>query len=64
MSVIDKEFLEPTGITREELKALVDEYVANGGKITECKPGTALNYRGGIFESDAVSKPARKAKNS
>jgi hypothetical protein len=31
-------------ITREELKALVDEWVAAGGKIKQCKPADAYSF--------------------
>lgn len=31
-------------ITREELKALVDEWVANGGKIKQCLPADAYSF--------------------
>lgn len=41
----DRDLLEPLGITSTEVKSLVDEYVANGGKIKQCKEGVALNFR-------------------
>lgn len=31
-------------ITREELKVLVDEWVAAGGKIKQCKPADAYSF--------------------
>jgi hypothetical protein len=53
----EKEMIEPRGMTREELKELVDEYVKKGGKITECKPGMALNYRGDFPVTKHMKKP-------
>ncbi len=40
-----KEMLAPKDPTSEEIRDLVDEWVAKGGKITQCKPSVALNYR-------------------
>lgn len=61
-----KELLSPKEMTSAELRVLVDEYVANGGKITQCAPGVALNFRSGIvdqvFETPKV-KVIKKRKN-
>ena len=43
--MVNKELLSPKEITRDELKALVDEWTEKGGKITQCPPGVALNFR-------------------
>jgi hypothetical protein len=43
-------------ITSKELQVLVDEYLANGGVITICPPGSALNFRSAM---DAPSKTAQ-----
>jgi len=45
-------------MTSAELKALVDEYTANGGVIAQCPPGVALNFRFGSEAPGATT--ARK----
>jgi hypothetical protein len=52
---LNKDLLAPKEITRAELKALVDEFVANGGKITQCPEGVALNFR--TAETPKVTRP-------
>lgn len=47
----DKELLLPRGMTSAELKVLVDEYVADGGKITIAPPGVALNFRMSVLDN-------------
>lgn len=42
---LSKDLLAPKEITRQELKDLVDEWVADGHTITQCLPGVALNFR-------------------
>ena len=58
---IDKSLLAPPEITEPEVRSLVDEFVANGGKIRKCKEGVALNYRYEMGEGDEplVTKPNR-----
>ena len=52
---MSKDLLAPKEITRTELKAMVDEWVQNGGVITECEPGVALNFRSA--EIPRVTRP-------
>lgn len=52
---LNKELLAPKEITRAELKAMVDEWVADGNKITMCAPGVALNFR--TAETPKVPRP-------
>jgi len=52
---MNKEMLAPKELTSKELQVLVDEYVANGGVITQCDPGVALNFR--TPEIPKVSRP-------
>lgn len=72
---MNKDLLAPKEITRTELKELVDEWVANGGVITECAPGVALNFRTSevphvarpasvkrLIKAKKPKKPAKKAK--
>jgi hypothetical protein len=53
--MVNKELLAPKEITRAELKALVDEWVADGGKIKQIPPGVALNFR----SAEAENNPAQ-----
>lgn len=47
-------------MTSKEIKALVDEFLANGGVITQCAPGVALNYRSALGDVNA-SLPTKRA---
>lgn len=51
-----KELLAPKELTSIEVGDLVNEFLANGGKITMCDPGVALNFRSQI---DYPHKPVR-----
>ena len=53
-------------ITREELKALVDEWVAKGGKIKQCPPAKAYSYNIGenIGSRPQVKTPTTKKSKS
>lgn len=46
-------------ITSKELQVLVDEYLANGGVITICPPGKALNYRTALDAPSQTAQPKR-----
>lgn len=52
---MNKDLLAPKEITRAELKELVDEWEKNGGKITQCAEGVALNFR--TPETPKVTRP-------
>ena len=52
----NKDLLEPKGITSAELKSLVDEFLARGGKIKTHPEGVALNYRLSVLEEPAPKK--------
>jgi len=64
---MNKDLLAPKEITRLELKAMVDEWVANGGVITQCAPGVALNFRSAetpkVPRPKSVKKLVKKAKD-
>jgi hypothetical protein len=49
-------------ITREELRELVEEYLANGGKITQCPPGVAYDLRSDNVHR--ISKSVRSKRTS
>lgn len=61
---IDKSLLAPRDITDEEVRNLVAEFVAKGGRVKQCKPSVALNYRYEMGEGDVplVTKPNRPVK--
>lgn len=42
---ISRDLLAPKEITRQELKDLVDGWIAEGHTIRQCAPGVALNFR-------------------
>jgi hypothetical protein len=52
----ERDLLEPKGITSAELKELVDEYLARGGKIKTHPEGVALNYRLSVLEAPEPQK--------
>jgi hypothetical protein len=57
--VKDEMLLSP--LTAKEVRDLVDEWVAAGGVITQCKPGSALNFRSqGIIEDGGASPKLRR----
>lgn len=60
-TALSKDLLIPRSITSKELAALVDEYVADGGKITQCPPGAALNFRSVMGDPDKAPKLKRPA---
>jgi len=43
-------------VTSKEVKSLVEEFLENGGKITHCVPGVALNFRATLLKEDDKSK--------
>ena len=55
---ISKDLLAPKEITRQELKDLVDEWVAEGHTIKQCAPGVALNFRSKM--GDVTDSPRHK----
>ena len=57
--MVNKDLLAPKEITRAELKALVDEWTEKGGKITQCPPGVALNFRSAELENNPVQSKRR-----
>lgn len=57
--MVNKDLLAPKEITRMELKELVDQWVANGGKITQCPPGVALNFRSAELENNPAQNKRR-----
>lgn len=66
MASNNKELLAPKEITRVELKELVEEWIAEGNKITMCAPGVALNFRTAeipkVQRPKTMKKPAPKPK--
>ena len=52
--------LNQKSITREELRVLVDEYLANGGKITQCPPGVAYDLRSDNVHRLSKSVPSKR----
>ena len=65
---MNKDLLTPKEITREELRAMVDEWVAAGNKITQCAEGVALNFRTAetpkVPRPKSVKKLVKKAKDA
>lgn len=65
---MNKDLLAPKEITRVELKAMVDEWVAAGNRITMCDPGVALNFRTAeipkVSRPKSVKKFVKKAKDA
>jgi hypothetical protein len=55
---ISRDLLAPKEITRQELKDLVDGWVAEGHTIRQCAPGVALNFRSKM--GDANDPPRHK----
>jgi len=56
---LSKELLAPKEITRQELKDMVAEWVADGHTITQCPPGVALNFRSQMAESNITPRKKR-----
>lgn len=56
----DKELLLPRSMTSAELKVLVDEYVADGGKITVAPPSVALNFRMSALDTTEQLKQRKR----
>lgn len=42
---LSKELLAPKELTAQEVRDLVNEWVAAGNTIKQCAPGVALNFR-------------------
>lgn len=65
---MNKDLLAPKEISRQELKDLVDEWVAAGNTITQCAPGVALNFRTAevpkVPRPKAIKKLVKKAKDA
>lgn len=59
VNVMSKELLAPRDMTSAELAALVAEYVADGGVITQCAPGAALNFRHVLGDPDKAPRLKR-----
>lgn len=59
---LSKDLLAPATITSKELKELVAEYLENGGVITQCEPGVALNFRTILGENGSSGRLKRPAK--
>jgi hypothetical protein len=57
--MVSKDLLAPKEITCMELKDLVDEWEAQGGKITMCPPGVALNFRSTEMENNPSQSKRR-----
>ena len=50
----NKELLAPKEMTTGEIKSLVDEWLERGGKVTQCAPNVALNFRS---QGDVIHPP-------
>lgn len=75
----NRELLAPKELTAQEVRDLVNEWVAEGHTITQCPPGAALNFRSQMGDltpnprkkrstasapKRRVGKPAKKKKKS
>jgi hypothetical protein len=61
--ISNKELTAPKELTTTEIKGLVDEFLAKGGKITQCAPNVALNFRS-AGEVIHPPRPHRLKKNT
>jgi len=58
---MNKDLIAPREMSSAELKVLVDEYLQRGGKITECPPGVALNFRSAMMTEEISDKKQVRA---